>query len=64
MYSLDTIKFFGKHFVTMRWMDKTPGERAAANGGQGLPQVVSCFVISVRGLWFLTTAGHILSDLG
>ena len=55
--------FFGRHFVSIAWVDRTPGSRAVANNGVGTVVNISAFVISVRGEWFLVTAGHIIEDL-
>lgn len=52
-----------KHFISLRWIDRTPGDRATANEGLGTPFRVSGFVVSVSGEWFLVTAGHILEDV-
>jgi hypothetical protein len=52
-----------RHFVSLQWVDKTPGARADANSGSGTPFAVSGFVVSIRGHWFLITAGHVLADL-
>jgi len=59
----DGIRFFGRHFVNLCWIDETAGVRAEANSGHGTPFTTSGFIISVRGIWLLVTAGHILSDL-
>jgi hypothetical protein len=59
----DFVRFLGRHFISLRWVDRTEGERAEANDGRGTPMLTSGFVVSVDGVWFLVTAGHILSDL-
>jgi len=56
-------QFLARHFVSLIWVDRTPGPRASANNGIGTPVNVSAFVISVSGEWFLATAGHILQAL-
>jgi hypothetical protein len=53
---------FGKHLVSMGWVDRTPS-RVKANNGQAVAFQVSAFVVSVKGVWFLITAGHILKDI-
>jgi hypothetical protein len=57
------VRFLGRHFISLRWIDRTEGERAEVNDGRGTPLVTSGFVVSVRDVWFLVTAGHIVSDL-
>jgi len=57
------VGFFARHFVSIAWVDRTPGLRAVANNGVGTPFNISAFVVSVCGEWFLLTAGHIIEDL-
>lgn len=51
------------HCVRLGWVDRTPGERAAANNGFGEHLSVSGFVVSVRDEWFFLTAGHVFRDI-
>ena len=56
------IKLFGRHIVSMGWLDQTR-ELATENDGRGRNFCTSGFVVSIRGIWFLITAGHILDGL-
>ncbi len=63
MAPADIVQFFARHFVSIGWIDRTPGERSSANEGLGQPFNVSAFVMQVCGDWFLVTAGHVIEDL-
>ena len=56
---------FCHHIVGLSWVDVSP--RAAGEGRAAHAETksfcVSAFVISVRDIWYLVTAGHILHDL-
>ena len=60
---LDSLKeMFCHHLVSIVWVDvaddpKHPGDR------DHQAKSISAFVISVRGVWFLVTAGHVFQDM-
>ena len=58
----EAVAFFGQHFVSLGWLDRSP-ERSDENNGLGRPMAVSGFVFSVGDCWFLITAGHILENI-
>lgn len=53
-----------RHIVGVVWTDENWGDRRARTG-QRDPETLafSAFVISVRGVWFLVTAGHVARQL-
>jgi len=52
---------FGRHVLSLVWVDDLkPG---VVSLSQPSPMAISGFVISVRGVWFLVTAGHVIDDL-
>ncbi|MFC1761060.1 hypothetical protein ACFL6U_03160 [Planctomycetota bacterium] len=55
-----------KHAVCLSWVDvKSEPDGDGGKESDYSPQAfaVSAFVVSIRGIWFLVTAGHILKDL-
>lgn len=62
----DYLDAFCRHVVSLLWLDKKrepdgPADDICAYDPKAF--AVSAFVISVRNIWFLVTAGHILRDL-
>lgn len=54
------------HIVSLSWLDARVASDGSALSAQAYDPrafAISAFVISVRGVWFLVTAGHILHDL-
>ncbi len=52
------LQYLGKHCVAITWHDAKEGEARASSGF-----VFSAFVMSIRGIWFLVSAGHIIEDI-
>lgn len=48
-----------RHFVGLSWWWSHPAER----GNRSRFGCASCFVVEVRGIWFLVTAAHVIRDL-
>ena len=59
----ELVGFFARHFISLGWFDKTPGERSTENSGRGHYENVSGFVISIRDNWFWITAGHVIERI-
>lgn len=58
----DLLGAFCRHIISLSWVDaKTQPDGASDYDPKAF--AVSGFVISVRNIWFLVTAGHILRDL-
>ncbi|MCE5277123.1 MAG: hypothetical protein LLG03_03725 [Planctomycetaceae bacterium] len=51
-------EFFCRHFVEWSWLQLDD-----AKASDPRPVYASAFVISVRGLWFMLTAGHVFGDI-
>jgi hypothetical protein len=51
-------KYAGRHCVAVVWEDVEPDQPTATGG-----IAFSAFIMSIRGLWFLVTAGHIVKDI-
>jgi hypothetical protein len=61
-------RFLGKYFVSIGFFDRTPPNEkhpgfAHLNDGMGEYHSISAFVVSVKDVWFLITAGHIIKDI-
>src|SRR5665213_2251271 len=54
--------YFSRGIVSLGWFDQT-GPRADENEGNGRLFTVSAFVVSVQGIWFLMTAGHVIDGI-
>ena len=52
-----------RHCVNITVFDRTEGKTAHENRGVGRLLIISGFVISVDGKWFLITAGHCLRNI-
>lgn len=52
------LRWAGSHCVAVGWEDAERGQPDATGG-----IAFSAFIMSVRGLWFLVTAGHIIEDI-
>ncbi len=54
-----------RHIVSLTWVDVNTKARRAKTGEKRAPEAlaVSAFVISVKGVWFLVTAGHVIRQL-
>jgi hypothetical protein len=55
-----------RHIVCLNWVDITTGRpEDSESHGERDPQAVtvSAFVISVRAIWFLVTAGHVIREI-
>lgn len=64
--SVDFLSDFCRHIIGLAWTDaRTEPDGPAQDPDAYDPRVfcVSAFVVSVRDIWFLVTAGHILRDL-
>ena len=57
------LRWFARHFVRLGWLAYPPGTPDPVDPAQGQPGSASCFVLSVRGEWFLITAGHVLEEI-
>ena len=56
------IRFLSRHLVSLTFFDRSPA-RATEFFGAGRMMLVSGFVVSVRGVWFWITAGHVLEEI-
>ena len=56
------IRFLSRHLVSLTFFDRSPA-RATEFFGAGRMMLVSGFVVSVRGVWLLITAGHVLEEI-
>jgi hypothetical protein len=60
---LNMVRWLSRHFVRLGCQDRTPGQRDHLNNGAGYPGSFSGFVASVRGEWFMITAGHVIEEI-
>lgn len=54
-----------RHIVSLSWVEATTDPNIAERYGgcNRVVRIASTFVISVRDIWFLVTAGHILKEM-
>jgi hypothetical protein len=58
----ELVAYFARHLVSVTYFDRSP-ERVKECDGSGLYTQLSGFIISVRGIWHIITAGHIIADV-
>ena len=49
--------------MSLRWVDRTPGDRVDTQNGTDVSFRVRGFVVSMRSEWFLITSGHVLKEI-